>query len=138
MTARKFSKLALPVLCAALAAALPAAADPARDAIIAQLKAENGGKPFSAEAGRAFLLARHGGGKPETPSCTTCHTENFKAQGRTRAGKPIEPMAASVNPKRFTDPKKVAKWFRRNCKSVLGRECTAQEKGDVLTYLSSI
>jgi len=32
----------------------------------------------------------------------------------------------------------VAKWFRRNCKTVLGRECTAQEKGDILTYLSSI
>ena len=45
-------------------------------------------------------------------------------------------MAVSVSAERFTDPEKVAKWFTRNCNSVLGRECTAAEKGDVITYLS--
>ncbi len=57
--------------------------------------------------------------------------------GETRAGKPIEPMAVSVTPDRYRDPKKVAKWFRRNCQSVLGRECTAPEKGDFLTLMIS-
>jgi hypothetical protein len=44
-------------------------------------------------------------------------------------------MAPSVNSERLTDPKFIEKWFRRNCIQTLGRECTPQEKGDVLTYL---
>ncbi len=55
--------------------------------------------------------------------------------GKTRAGKDIEPMAASVNPKRYADRAEVEKWFKRNCNDVVGRECTLAEKGDVLTYL---
>jgi hypothetical protein len=47
-------------------------------------------------------------------------------------------MAPSVNPARFTNTSKVEKWFKRNCKDVLNRECTAQEKGDVITYLMSL
>jgi hypothetical protein len=47
-------------------------------------------------------------------------------------------MAVSQNPDRFTDPAKVEKWFRRNCHTVLGRTCTAKEKGEIITYLSSI
>ena len=115
-----------------------AQADPARDAIIAQFKAQAGVSSFSADRGRKFFHAKHAGGKPETPSCTTCHTNDPRNFGKTRVGKVIDPMAVSRNPQRFTDPKKVAKWFRRNCKTVLGRECNAQEKGDILTYLSSI
>ncbi|TBR21868.1 MAG: DUF1924 domain-containing protein, partial [Candidatus Nitrosotenuis sp.] len=34
------------------------------------------------------------------------------------------------------DPKFVEKWFKRNCKETLERECTPQEKGDFLAYLS--
>ncbi len=74
-------------------------------------------------------------GKSETPACTVCHTASPLKMGETRAGKPIEPMAVSVTPDRYSDPKQMAKWFRRNCKSVLGRECTAQEKGDFLTFM---
>ncbi len=121
-----------------LALGQPASADPARDAIINQFKAEAGVSSFSAERGKQFFHARHSSGKPETPSCSTCHTNDPRNQGRTRVGKVIEPMAVSRNPGRFTDPKKVAKWFRRNCRSVLGRECTALEKGDFLTYLSNL
>jgi hypothetical protein len=116
-------------------------ADPARDAILAaladqamQADASFGG--FSADRGQAFWTTVHTGGKPDTPSCTSCHGPDPAAPGATRAGKPIEPMAASIVPERFTDPEKVEKWFLRNCNSVLGRECTALEKGDVITYLS--
>ena len=56
----------------------------------------------------------------------------------TRAGKTIEPMAVSASPSRFTDIAKTEKWFGRNCKTVLGRACSAQEKGDFITYLSSL
>lgn len=93
---------------------------------------------FSAERGKSFFQGQHAGGKAETPSCTSCHTTDLTKLGKTRAGKEIAPMAASVNPKRFTDPAEVEKWFRRNCGDVLGRECTNAEKGDVLAYLLSL
>ena len=90
---------------------------------------------FSASRGQAFFLGQHAGGKPDTASCTACHTTDPKKSGRTRAGKEILPMAASANPKRFTDAADVEIWFRRNCNDVLGRDCTVVEKGDVLAYL---
>jgi hypothetical protein len=55
-----------------------------------------------------------------------------------KTGKAIEPMAPSVNPKRLSDEKQIRKWFSRNCKWTLGRECTAQEQGDVLLYLQGL
>jgi hypothetical protein len=130
---------ALLALSVAVAAPLAKAADPAaaRQAILKRLQAQNAGKPFSAERGKAFFLGKHTGGKPKINSCTVCHTKNPRAHGRTRTGKVIKPMAVSANPQRFTDPRKVAKWFRRNCRTVLGRECTAQEKGDFITFMMS-
>ena len=111
-------------------------ANSARDGIIKGFAAE-AGTSLSAKRGKALFKAKAGGGKPETPSCTTCHSASPLNSGETRAGKPIEPMAVSKTPERFTDLKKVSKWFRRNCKSVLGRECTPREKGDFLTYMLS-
>jgi hypothetical protein len=122
-------------------AALPAeAGSPARDALMATYAAEAkrdspGFTGFSAERGAAFFAAIQKGGKPDTPSCTSCHGQTPESAGQTRAGKPIEPMAASKVPARYTDPEKVAKWFQRNCASVLGRDCTAQEKGDFITFM---
>ena len=52
--------------------------------------------------------------------------------------KRIEPLAPAANPKRFSDPARVDKWFRRNCKDVLSRACSAEEKGDVLAYLLTV
>ena len=92
---------------------------------------------FSADRGQALFYATPGGGKPETPSCTSCHGDDPKKAGLTRAGKVIEPLAASVTANRYTDPAKVEKWFRRNCNSVLGRPCTALEKGDFLTFMQN-
>lgn len=120
-----------------------ALADAGRDAILAGFsaqakQADPAFKGFSSQAGKAFWTANHTGGGADTPSCTTCHTKDARSAGQTRAGKAIDPMAVSVAPTRFTDQAKVDKWFGRNCKSVLGRECTAQEKGDVITYLSSL
>ena len=125
-----------------LTAATPGRAEPARDAILADLAAQAkaadaGFAGFSAERGRALFATRHAGGKPKTPSCATCHTKDPRARGKTRVGKVIEPMAVSANPSRFTDARKVAKWFRRNCRSVLGRVCSAREKGDFITFMMS-
>lgn len=91
-----------------------------------------------AKRGEAFFMGRHAGGKADSPSCTTCHTNDLKRPGQTRAGKEIAPMATSINPKRYGDPAEVEKWFKRNCSDVLGRECTAKEKSDVLAFLLSL
>lgn len=90
---------------------------------------------FSASRGEAFHHAKPAGGKPDTPSCTSCHGPDPRQAGQSRTGKAIEPMAASASPGRYADPAKVEKWFKRNCDEVLGRACTPQEKGDWLTYM---
>jgi hypothetical protein len=92
---------------------------------------------FSAERGEHLFRTHFSTGKPDTPSCTTCHTADPTKPGQTRAGKDIEPMAASANPKRYSDQAKTEKWFGRNCNNVLGRECTAKEKGDFITFMLS-
>ncbi len=69
--------------------------------------------------------------------CTSCHTDDPAAQGRhLKTRKLIAPLAPSVSPKRLTELRTIRKWLRRNCKWTLGRECTPQEKGDLLTWLS--
>lgn len=93
-----------------------------------------GGTPFSADRGRQLFLQ-----KGSDWSCSTCHTPDPRSQGtHAVTGKSLSPLAPSANPQRFTDRAKVDKWFRRNCRDVLGRECTAREKGDVLTWLLSL
>jgi hypothetical protein len=93
---------------------------------------------FSATRGQQLHVTKFTGGKPDTPACTACHGDSPLHAGRTPAGKTIEAVAVSVTPARYTDPAKVEKWFRRNCNDVLGRECTPLEKGDWLTYVSSL
>ncbi|MEZ5844126.1 MAG: DUF1924 domain-containing protein [Hyphomicrobiaceae bacterium] len=121
--------------------ACAALAGPRQDAVLASYaaaaaKVDASFRRPSAARGKAFFHARHTGGKAETPACTSCHTADPRRTGTTRAGKQIAPMAVSVNPHRFTDPAEVEKWFRRNCKDVVGRECSAAEKSDVIAYLT--
>lgn len=92
---------------------------------------------FSAARGEVLHRSPHAGGKPDTPACASCHGDDARAPGRTRAGKTIEPMALSVAPTRYADVAKVEKWFKRNCNEVLGRECSALEKGDWLAWMMS-
>ena len=88
--------------------------------------------PFSESEGERTWL-RNAGGR----SCTSCHSDSLYVRGRHEStGKIIEPMAPSVNPERLTERKKINKWFLRNCKWTFGRECTAQEKGNILLWLS--
>lgn len=97
-----------------------------------------GATAFSAARGETLWTTDHP--DPEAPgkvrNCSTCHGKDLSKPGRhATTGKEIEPMAPSANAKRYTDAKTIEKWFTRNCKWVLGRECTPQEKGDVLSYL---
>ncbi len=91
---------------------------------------------FSAAEGRRIYLAEHAQ-DGQRVSCATCHTPDPRQGGRTPAGKLVEPLAPAANPARLTDRADVEKWFKRNCKQVLGRECTAEEKGHFVTYLLS-
>jgi mono/diheme cytochrome c family protein len=118
------------------------AADAARDAIVAgyaaQAKQANPAfAGFSAQRGETLFRTKWAGGDERTPSCTACHTDNPRNPGQNaKTGRAIEPVAVSANPKRFTSQSDVEKQFGRDCKSVLGRECTALEKGDYITFMA--
>ncbi|MEX5728351.1 mono/diheme cytochrome c family protein [Rhodovulum iodosum] len=127
----------LAVLLLAGAAAPAVAQDTSPAKLIAGYEAAAGTAADPA-AGKDLFLAEHGGGKPETPSCTTCHTADPRAGGQTRAGKAIDPLAPAANGQRMTDTGKVEKWFGRNCNSVLGRDCTAAEKANIIAWLASL
>ena len=130
-------------LCAALllssVIAMPVWAEQPQDFLTTfavQAKTANTAFPgFDVDRGEQFFKSRHDGDW----SCATCHTDNPTEPGKhIVTKKDIKPMAPSANPERFTDTAKVEKWFKRNCKDVLKRECTALEKGDALTYLLSL
>ncbi len=92
-----------------------------------------------AAAGKRDWTAEHNPPGSDGPrSCATCHTASLTQAGKhATTGKSIEPMAVSVNPKRLTDPAKVEKWFGRNCRWTLGRDCSPQEKANFLSYIES-
>jgi photosystem II stability/assembly factor-like uncharacterized protein len=98
---------------------------------------------YSAQAGTAAVAARgqhlfttqHG----KEWSCASCHgAVPVQAGKHAGTGKPIGALAPAFNPERFTDPAKTEKWFRRNCNDVIGRECSAAEKADLLSWLMTL
>lgn len=91
--------------------------------------------PGNALNGKVFFMARHGG----EWSCASCHgNPPVKPGQHASTGKEIAPLAPAANPLAFTSTARVDKWFRRNCKDVLDRECSATEKADVLAYLITL
>ncbi len=107
------------------------AATPAE--MLATYTAQSGGSA-SAARGQEFFTSKHG----KDWSCSSCHTSNPTSEGKHAAtGKLISPLAPAANAERFTDTAKTEKWFRRNCNDVMGRECSAAEKADVMAWLMS-
>ena len=93
------------------------------------------GTPAQAARGEQFFTTKHG----KDWSCASCHTAIPTVDGKhASTGKLISPMAPAFNPQRFTDTAKTEKWFRRNCNDVVGRECSAAEKADVLAWLLTL
>jgi mono/diheme cytochrome c family protein len=100
---------------------------------------------YSAEAGAGFkadiargkaFAGKNWGVSEKLASCTACHTDNPANPGRHAVtGKAIQPLSPAVNPERFSDPAKVEKWFKRNCKEVVGRACTPAEKADFIQFV---
>lgn len=111
-------------------------ASPAVDALL-KVYSDAGAGPFSAEAGQRMWTETHNNAKtPVERRCSSCHSNNLSNEGEhVKTKKVIKPMTPAVNTKRLTDTKKIEKWFMRNCKWTLGRECSAQEKGDFLLYI---
>lgn len=128
-------KKIIAILCfSALFASATASASPASDGLLAGYKAA-GAKPDAAK-GKADWSKQSKGEDGEMLACSSCHgTDLSKTGEHHKTHKIIQPMSPRANAERFTDEKKVEKWFKRNCKDVLGRECTVQEKADFLTFL---
>ena len=119
--------------------ATPASAGPRQDILAAYAAQAKAGDPtfkgFSAKRGEAFYFAVNTDGNSETPSCSTCHGKDPTQKGHLRTGKVIDPIAVSANSEAFTSATRVEKWFGRQCKGVVGRDCTPTEKGDFITFL---
>ncbi|MEQ1504957.1 MAG: DUF1924 domain-containing protein [Myxococcota bacterium] len=110
------------------------AAPPAVDGLLAQYRAAGATAP---DAGRGQTLWTTSFPAPDggaARACTTCHGPTLGSPGRhATTGEPITPMASAD---RFTDAAKIEKWFGRNCRWTVGRDCTPAEKADLLTWLT--
>lgn len=110
------------------------AADTSPAAQLQRWSALAGEKPDS-NRGKQFFTSRHGG----EWSCASCHGVLPVRPGKhASTGKVLDALAPAGNPQAFTTEARVDKWFRRNCKDVLSRECTPGEKADVLAWLISL
>lgn len=96
-----------------------------------------GASSFDPKRGKALWQRKAAHPKSgKVRSCTDCHTTSLSQEGRhKRTGKVIKPISPAIESQRFNSMKKVEKWFKRNCKWTLGRPCSPQEKGDILTYI---
>lgn len=122
-------------LLAGLASGLCLPALAATPADLLQGYSAQAGAPPQAARGQAFFTTRQG----REWSCASCHGALPTQAGRHAAtGKPIAALAPGFNPERFTDGTKADKWFRRNCNDVVGRECSAAEKADLLAWLLTL
>ena len=119
-------------LAGAVFATVAQAATPAE--MLSGYTAESG-KPASPARGQQIFTTRQGG----EWSCASCHGAVPTQAGKhASTDKAIKPLAPAFNPERFTDAAKSEKWFRRNCKDVMRRECSAAEKADVLSWLITL
>lgn len=96
-----------------------------------------GARSFDGDSGKTLWTKSFGmNDDGHERKCSTCHTADLRRSGKhAKTGKTIDPLAPSANNKRLSDVAEIEKWFKRNCQWTLGRECSAQEKGDFLTYI---
>lgn len=126
---------ALAMSCALLASAVVPLARAATPTELLNGYSASAGTAAKPQAGQQFFTTNHG----KTWTCSTCHGAVPTQAGKhASTGKAIAAMAPAFNAERFIDAAKTEKWFRRNCNDVLGRECTAAEKADVLSWLLTL
>lgn len=122
----------------ALALALPAGAAPdtTPHKLLAAYTAQ-AGAPAAPERGEKLFKTNFG--RDLGLSCASCHgAAPHKSGKHALTDKPIAPLAPAANPSRFTDRTAVELNFRMNCNDVVGRDCTASEKADVLSWLLTL
>ncbi len=108
------------------------------DGLLKNYATQGADAPEATRGEKLWTKTYPGKGEFKDRSCSTCHGRNLTQVGKhVRTGKAIEPMSPAVNPERLTDKAKIEKWFKRNCKWTLGRECTPQEKADFLLHIDS-
>lgn len=91
----------------------------------------------SPERGQQFFTRKFKGNLYE--SCADCHTATPAGRGKDLTSeKLMSALAPAANSRRFIDPVRVEHFFRLNCRDVVGRDCSAQEKADVLSWLISL
>lgn len=126
---RLLTHMKIVTVCVAMISSCVFAATPAE--VLSNYSAQAGAVAQPAR-GQQLFTTKHG----KEWSCATCHSSAPTVDGKhATTGKLINPLAPAFNPERFTDIAKSDKWFRRNCNDVMGRECTAVEKADVLAWL---
>ncbi|MDP2170646.1 MAG: DUF1924 domain-containing protein [Rhodocyclaceae bacterium] len=95
-------------------------------------------KPFTVEEGRRFYLVRRTWQSSDF-TCSGCHTEDPKKEGKhIKTRLPLKPLAPSANPERFINANIVEANFTSHCMDLHERDCTAFEKGNLITYLKSV
>ena len=120
-------------LAMAMAAWTPAVQAAKPDELLATYVAQ-AKQPASPERGQKLFTTNFG--RDLGFSCASCHGAEPVKLGRDQVTeKSIQPLAPAYNALRFTDQTKVDTWFRLNCRDVVGRDCTAAEKADVLSWL---
>lgn len=106
------------------------------DDLLTQLQSQGAGKADVMRGMQQWTQTYTNNKEAEARSCSSCHTKDLHVKGKhVNTGKAIDPLAPSVNAERLTDVAKIEKWLKRNCKWTLGRECTAQEKTDLLSFI---
>lgn len=128
----------LPALCLLLVSVATQAETPQQigQTYATEAAARQAGFTPSAKRGETFFRQRFAN-NDKMPACTSCHTDSpLNAGQHVVTGKAIRPLAVAANGQRFSDPAKVEKWFGRNCREVIGRDCTPAEKADFVTTMS--
>ena len=116
---------------------------------------------LSTEEGRMFYLQKYPATILGEVGCVSCHLQDPRRsvmRHRTKVPcrachviddaehvdpenakkREIDAFAPVANPRRFTDPEWVEKWFRVNCNFVIKRSCTAAEKANLLAWILSL
>ena len=128
----------LPALCLLLLSIAAQAETPQQigQTYATEAAARQAGFTPSAKRGETFFRQRFAN-NDKMSACTSCHTDSpLNAGQHVVTGKAIRPLAVAANVQRFSDPAKVEKWFGRNCREVIGRDCTPAEKADFVTTMS--
>lgn len=126
-----------PIILAWAVLALVPAAQAATPAELLAIYTAQAGAPANAERGQKLFTTNFG--RDFGWSCSSCHGAVPTGTGKDMVTeKSIAPFAPAFNPKRFTDRGRVDNYFRLNCKDVVGRECTAGEKADVLAWVLTL